>query len=296
MRGLALKSALPGRIWGTVDAIRRYWPPRTIPERSVVTALDSTLNSDALARYTGKGLRTFESHFLFGQRGELTCTGHHAELIITGDHAVPESLKSSSMDRMGGVGGNTEVGFGGEEDEEEEEVVDRSQQGGGETSFPNSQDLFLTLDLDPVPPEPTQGGLPDPEGGEGTSVQLQEKPVNMSGDGTEILQGHLHKALLDVLPKPLQKVSGEGSLIPSSMKGKPIMAARHKRDPVWEYFNEVPLLVGQTGMCAKCKQCNKEMQGLVARRKQHHERRSVLGGSCVEDDERNMSEHAGSSG
>ncbi|EMP34362.1 N-alpha-acetyltransferase 16, NatA auxiliary subunit [Chelonia mydas] len=39
----------------------------------------------------------------FTRCGELTCTGHHAELIITGDHAVPESLKSSSMDRMGGA-------------------------------------------------------------------------------------------------------------------------------------------------------------------------------------------------
>ncbi|EMP38551.1 Alpha-L-iduronidase [Chelonia mydas] len=45
--GLALKSALPGRIWGTVDTIRRYWPPGAIPECSIVTALDSTLNSDA---------------------------------------------------------------------------------------------------------------------------------------------------------------------------------------------------------------------------------------------------------
>ncbi|XP_065452049.1 BTB/POZ domain-containing protein KCTD21 isoform X1 [Chrysemys picta bellii] len=52
--------------------------------------------------------------------------------------------------------------------------------------------------------------------------------------------------------------------------GKPIMAAGHKRDPLWEYFNEVPLPVGKIGMRAKCKQCNKEIQGLVA-----HIRRSV---------------------
>ncbi|KAM7170413.1 uncharacterized protein RBU57_005113 [Macrochelys suwanniensis] len=73
------------------------------------------------------------------------------------------------------------------------------------------------------------------------------------------------------------------------------MEAGCKRDPIWEYFNEVPLPVGKTGMCAKCKQCNKEMQGLAARMK-HHEKCSFSGGSCVEDDERNMSEHAGSSG
>nr|XP_048714587.1 uncharacterized protein LOC125640260 [Caretta caretta] len=63
-----------------------------------------------------------------------------------------------------------EASFGGEVDDEEEEIVDSSQQGSRETGFPNSQDLFITLDLDPVPPKPTQGGLPDPEGGEGTSA------------------------------------------------------------------------------------------------------------------------------
>ncbi|XP_065442136.1 protein MAL2 isoform X1 [Chrysemys picta bellii] len=82
----------------------------------------------------------------------------------------------------------------------------------------------------------------------------------------------------------------------NQMKGKPIMAAGCKRDPVWEYFNEVPLPVGETDMPAKCKQCNKEMQDLVAQMKQHHEKCSFSGGSCVEDDERNVSEHAGSSG
>ncbi|EMP40814.1 hypothetical protein UY3_01940 [Chelonia mydas] len=80
-------------------------------------------------------------------------------------------------------------------------------------------------------------------------------------------------------------------------KGKPIVAADRKRDPGWEYVNEVPLPVGKRGMHAKCKQCNKEMeQSLVAQMKQHHEKCSFSGGSCVEDDERNMSEHAGSSG
>ncbi|EMP39818.1 hypothetical protein UY3_02926 [Chelonia mydas] len=88
-----------------MDAIRRYWPLGAIPECSVVTTLDNALNSDALARYTGKGPLTFEFHFLFGHRRELTSTGHHAEPIITRDHAVPESPKSSSMDRTGEFGG-----------------------------------------------------------------------------------------------------------------------------------------------------------------------------------------------
>ncbi|XP_060546381.1 uncharacterized protein LOC132711450 [Pantherophis guttatus] len=70
---------------------------------------------------------------------------------------------------------------------------------------------------------------------------------------------------------------------------KSIMAAGRKRDPVWQYFNEVPLPIGKAGMCANCKHCNKEMQGLVARMRQHHE--------CYdEDDQRNTFEQAGSSG
>nr|XP_048706906.1 uncharacterized protein LOC125636988 isoform X1 [Caretta caretta] len=51
-------------------------------------------------------------------------------------------------DSFNGDGGNMESGFGDEEDS--------SQQASGETGFPNSQELFLTLDLEPVPPEPTQ--------------------------------------------------------------------------------------------------------------------------------------------
>ncbi|EMP32865.1 hypothetical protein UY3_10002 [Chelonia mydas] len=130
-------------------------------------------------------------NFLFGQRGklqmsaELISRGGHEELISRGDHdRVTESQKSSSMDRTGGGsatttptvlfdsfsgdGGNMEAGFGDEEDYDDE-VVDSSQQASGKTGFPNSQELFLTLDLEPVPPEPTQGCLPDLPGGEGTS-------------------------------------------------------------------------------------------------------------------------------
>ncbi|XP_073499018.1 uncharacterized protein [Phyllobates terribilis] len=68
------------------------------------------------------------------------------------------------------------------------------------------------------------------------------------------------------------------------------MAAGRKRDPVWEYFNEAPSPIGKAGMRSKCKRCNKEMQGLVARMRQHHEK-------CGdEDDQRNTSEQAGSIG
>ncbi|XP_074809836.1 myb/SANT-like DNA-binding domain-containing protein 7 [Natator depressus] len=74
------------------------------------------------------------------------------------------------FDSFNGDGGNTEAGFGDEEDDDDDEVVDSSQQASGETGFPDSQELFLTLDLEPLLPEPTQGCLPDPPGGEGTSA------------------------------------------------------------------------------------------------------------------------------
>nr|XP_048696013.1 zinc finger and SCAN domain-containing protein 32-like [Caretta caretta] len=73
------------------------------------------------------------------------------------------------FDSFNGDGGNTEAGFGDKEDDDDE-VVDSSQQASGETGFPNSQELFLTLDLEAVPPGPTQGCLPDLPGGEGTSA------------------------------------------------------------------------------------------------------------------------------
>ncbi|XP_073213029.1 uncharacterized protein [Lepidochelys kempii] len=74
------------------------------------------------------------------------------------------------FDSFNGDGGNTEAGFGDEEDDDDDEVVDSSQQASGETGFPDSQELFLTLDLEAVPPGPTQGCLLDPPGGEGTSA------------------------------------------------------------------------------------------------------------------------------
>ncbi|EMP37368.1 Zinc finger and SCAN domain-containing protein 29 [Chelonia mydas] len=77
---------------------------------------------------------------------------------------------ATTIDSFNGDGGNTEAGFGDEEDDDDDEVVDSSQQASGETGFPDSQELFLTLDLEAVPSEPTQGCLPDLPGGEGTSA------------------------------------------------------------------------------------------------------------------------------
>ncbi|EMP42575.1 hypothetical protein UY3_00138 [Chelonia mydas] len=51
-----------------------------------------------------------------------------------------------------------EAGFGGKEDDDYEEIVDSSEQGSGQTGFHNIQDLFITLDVDPVPPNPPKAG------------------------------------------------------------------------------------------------------------------------------------------
>ncbi|EMP42452.1 hypothetical protein UY3_00291 [Chelonia mydas] len=72
------------------------------------------------------------------------------------------------FDCINGEGGHMGADFGDEEDDDDE-VVDSSQQASGETGFPDSQELFLTLDLEPAPSKPTQGCLLDPPGGEGTS-------------------------------------------------------------------------------------------------------------------------------
>ncbi|XP_053888285.1 myb/SANT-like DNA-binding domain-containing protein 7 [Malaclemys terrapin pileata] len=70
------------------------------------------------------------------------------------------------FDSINGKSRNREAGLGYEEDDDDE---DSSQQGSEETGFPKGQDMFITLDLEPVTPELTQGVLPDPEGAQGTS-------------------------------------------------------------------------------------------------------------------------------
>ncbi|EMP38583.1 hypothetical protein UY3_04227 [Chelonia mydas] len=71
----------------------------------------------------------------------------------------PTTTPTLSMDtRNGGVSRNTEEDFVDEEEEEEEE---NAQQASGESIFPGSQDLFITLE-----PTPSQGRFPDPEGRE----------------------------------------------------------------------------------------------------------------------------------
>ncbi|XP_065455314.1 uncharacterized protein LOC135984314 [Chrysemys picta bellii] len=75
------------------------------------------------------------------------------------------------FDSVNGETHNREAGSGYvEDDDDDEDNEDSSQQGSGETGFPNSQDMFITLDLEPVTPELTQGMLPEPEGTQVTSA------------------------------------------------------------------------------------------------------------------------------
>ncbi|XP_074802919.1 uncharacterized protein LOC141983827 [Natator depressus] len=96
-----------------------------------------------------------------------TCRFYDELHAILGGSAT--TTPAMLFDFFNGDGGNTEAGFGDKEDDDDE-VEDSSQQASGETGFPNSQELVLTLDLESVPPEPTQGCPPDQPGGEGTSA------------------------------------------------------------------------------------------------------------------------------
>ncbi|EMP30318.1 hypothetical protein UY3_12544 [Chelonia mydas] len=110
-------------------------------------------------------LKTREAN---GRSGSEPKTCHfYDELhaILGGSATTTPAVLFDSFD---GDGDNTEAGFGDQEDDDDE-VVSSSQQASGETGFPDSQELFLTLDLEPVLPEPTHGCLLDLPGGEGTS-------------------------------------------------------------------------------------------------------------------------------
>ncbi|XP_074985389.1 uncharacterized protein LOC125638031 [Caretta caretta] len=110
--------------------------------------------------------KTREANGCSGSEPKTCCFYDELHAILGGsDTTTPTVL----FDSFNGDGGNTEAGLGDEEDDDDE-VVDSSQQASRDTGFPDSQELFLTLDLEPVPHEPTQGCLLDPPGGEGTSA------------------------------------------------------------------------------------------------------------------------------
>ncbi|XP_065455386.1 mediator of RNA polymerase II transcription subunit 15-like [Chrysemys picta bellii] len=104
-----------------------------------------------------------------GRSGAEPQTCHfYAELhAILGDAAT--TTPTVCFDSVNGETCNREAGSGYAEDDDDDNE-DSSQQGSGETGFPNCQDMFITLDLEPVTPELTQGMLPDPEGTQRTSA------------------------------------------------------------------------------------------------------------------------------
>nr|XP_048718150.1 zinc finger and SCAN domain-containing protein 32-like [Caretta caretta] len=93
-----------------------------------------------------------------------TCRFYDELHAILGGSAT--TTPAMLFDSFNGDGGNTEAGFGDEEED------DSSQQARGETGFPDSQELFFTLDLEPVHPEPTQGCILDPAGREGPPLHV----------------------------------------------------------------------------------------------------------------------------
>ncbi|XP_074985886.1 uncharacterized protein LOC142072563 [Caretta caretta] len=103
--------------------------------------------------------KTREANGRSGSEPKTCCFYDELHAILGGSATTTPAVL---FDSFNGHGGNTEAGFGDEEDS--------SEQASGETGFPNSQELFLILDLEPVPPDPTQGCLPDPPGGEGISA------------------------------------------------------------------------------------------------------------------------------
>ncbi|XP_048703093.2 uncharacterized protein LOC125635438 [Caretta caretta] len=104
--------------------------------------------------------KTREANGRSGSEPQTCCFYDELHAILGGSATTTPIVL---FDSFSGDGGNTEAGFGDEEE-------DSSQQASGETGFPDSQELFLTLDLEPLPPEPIQGCFLDPAGGEGTSA------------------------------------------------------------------------------------------------------------------------------
>ncbi|XP_048675148.2 uncharacterized protein LOC125621836 [Caretta caretta] len=112
--------------------------------------------------------KTREANGRSGSEPQTCCFYDELHAILGGSATTTPAVL---FDSFNGDGGNTKAGFGDEEDDDDE-VVDSSQQASGEIGFTDSQELFLTLDLEPVPAEPTQGCLPDTPGGEGPLLHV----------------------------------------------------------------------------------------------------------------------------
>ncbi|XP_065440827.1 mediator of RNA polymerase II transcription subunit 15-like [Chrysemys picta bellii] len=107
-----------------------------------------------------------EANGRFGTEPQTCCFYVELHAMLGG---AATTTRTVCFDSINGESHNREAGSGYKEDDDEDNE-DSSQQGSGETGFPNSQDMFITLDLEPVTPELTQGVLPDPEGAQGTSA------------------------------------------------------------------------------------------------------------------------------
>ncbi|CAM5158622.1 unnamed protein product [Eretmochelys imbricata] len=126
-----------------------------------------------------------------------TCRFYDELCAILGGSAT--TTPAVLFDSFNGDGGNTEAGFGDEEDDDDE-VVDSSQLASGETGFPDSQELFLTLDLEPVPPNPPKAA---------SWTQQVEKGPPAACSYKEKIQAHL-QTLREEREKLLGlKVTGE---------------------------------------------------------------------------------------
>lgn len=62
------------------------------------------------------------------------------------------------------------------------------------------------------------------------------------------------------------------------------MSSGRKKDPIWIYFKELPVVPGKSGLRATCKKCNKELQGIVSRLKAHHKKCSEKKVSSSDDE------------
>ncbi|EMP29273.1 hypothetical protein UY3_13621 [Chelonia mydas] len=94
-----------------------------------------------------------------------TCFYDELPAILGG---APTTTSTLCVDSVNGLSHNRDADFGDKKGDDEEEEVE-AQQASGETIFPNSQELFFTLDL--IPSQPTEGRLLHLEGGEGTSAE-----------------------------------------------------------------------------------------------------------------------------
>nr|XP_048707448.1 zinc finger and SCAN domain-containing protein 29-like [Caretta caretta] len=100
--------------------------------------------------------KTKEANGCSESKPHICCFYDQLHGILGGD---PTTTPPLSVDTCkGGVSCN------GEEDFVDDEEEENAQQASGESVLPVSQDLFITLE-----PIPSQGRIPDPKAGEGTS-------------------------------------------------------------------------------------------------------------------------------